>query len=144
MIPFSSRPLGLSFEARVEQWRLAETEAAYATGFVPNTVFFLVDGPGRILGALSYRPRLNERLRLNGGHLGYGIRPSERRRGIGQFVLNQAATTLPCPEGPAFLVTCDEDNLASRRTIEACGGVLIDQPVVEGVATRRYTVTVSR
>jgi predicted acetyltransferase len=138
IIPFSSRFQGLSFGERVAQWRLAETDAAYETGFVPSTLFFLVDGRAQILGALSYRPRLNDRLRLNGGHLGYGIRPSRRRQGLGRWLLGYAVANLPCLDAPGFLVTCDEDNLASGRTIEACGGILEDRLRFEGVWTRRY------
>ncbi|HTH13487.1 MAG TPA: GNAT family N-acetyltransferase [Spirochaetia bacterium] len=143
MIPVSSRPLNLAFEDRLAQWRLAETDEAFTVGFVPNTVFFLADETGLLLGALSYRPRLNDRLRLNGGHLGFGIRPGHRRRGLGHWLLAHAVATLPCLDAPGFLVTCDEDNLASQRTIESCGGVLEDRFPFEAGWTRRYRLATS-
>jgi predicted acetyltransferase len=94
-------------------------------GFVPSTTFWLVDGP-EYLGRIQVRHELTQWLRDVGGHIGYDVRVSARRRGYATLMLREV---LPYARGigidPA-LVTCDEDNIGSRKVIEACGGVLED------------------
>jgi predicted acetyltransferase len=88
--------------------------------FVPNT--FLVGVVGNtIIGRVSIRHELNEFLLQYGGHVGYGVVSSQRNRGYATQMLR---LTLPIAAqlGIArILVTCDEDNLASRRVIEKNG-----------------------
>jgi predicted acetyltransferase len=76
---------------------------------------------GRILGAIALRHHYDG-LR---GHIGYGVRPSARRRGVAAWALT---TMLDEARGvlglDRVLVVCAVDNLASARTIERCGGVL--------------------
>jgi predicted acetyltransferase len=95
-------------------------------GKVPETKLWWVDGD-EYLGGLSIRHELTAPLRELGGHIGYVVRPSARRRGHATAML---AAALPVAQdlgiGPALL-TCDVDNLASRRVIESNGGVLEDQ-----------------
>jgi predicted acetyltransferase len=92
-------------------------------GYVPQTTLWWVDGD-TYLGGLAIRHRLTPALREVGGHIGYDVRPSARRRGHATTMLRAA---LPIALGlgvdPA-LITCDETNLASRTVIERCGGVL--------------------
>ena len=60
-----------------------------------------------------------------GGHIGYGVRPSERRKGIASAALGEVLTYAGDPVGlSGVLITCDETNAGSRRAIEACGGLL--------------------
>lgn len=109
--------------------------------FVPNT--FLVGVVGnRIIGRVSIRHELNEFLLKYGGHVGYGVVPSQRNRGYATRMLK---LTLPMAArlGIArLLVTCDEDNLASRRVIEKTGGRL--ENILTGpdtdVRKRRYWI----
>lgn len=80
--------------------------------------------------------RLNDLLLDVGGHIGYDVRPSARRRGHATAMLRGA---LPWANGLGIdrvLVTCDDDNVGSIRVIEAAGGELED--VRE--AKRRYWV----
>jgi predicted acetyltransferase len=90
---------------------------------VPQTNLWLTDGD-EFLGQLSIRHALNRRLRYKGGHIGYSVRPSRRRRGYATLMLR---LSLPVANGfgidPA-LITCDDTNVASRRVIEANGGSL--------------------
>ena len=90
---------------------------------VPQTNLWLTDGD-EFLGQLSIRHALNRRLRYKGGHIGYSVRPSRRRRGYATLMLR---LSLPVANGfgidPA-LITCDDTNVASRRVIEANGGIL--------------------
>jgi predicted acetyltransferase len=108
--------------------RLAEAREGRikAEGVVPATDFWLVEGI-EFLGQVSIRHTLNPQIERIGGHIGYAIRPSARRRGYGRLILR-----LALPEAfrlginPA-LVTCDATNVASRKIIEANGGWLQDQ-----------------
>ena len=103
--------------------RLPETPRP--PGFVPYTVLWIVEDE-EYVGRVSVRHELTDQLLTWGGHIGYGVRPSARRRGAATFAL---AAVLPrCADlgiDPA-LVTCDVDNEPSRRTIERNGGVYED------------------
>lgn len=108
-------------------------------GFVSSTSRWVAED-GRLVGFLSIRHELNDVLREVGGHIGYAIRPSERRKGYAT-----AATALALEECrrrgiDRVLVTCDDTNLASAKVIERSGGVLED---IRGIK-RRYWIDLSR
>jgi predicted acetyltransferase len=110
-------------------------------GWVPDSVFWLVHG-NTFIGRVNLRHRLTAQLRRRGGHIGYEIRPSMRRRGYGTQAL---ALTLPCARAIGLrrvLLTCDEDNVASRRVIEVNGGLLEGISQVRGWPKRvcRYWI----
>ncbi len=113
-------------------------ETARPIDHVPCTFFWLVDGddPGTYLGSLSIRHRLTPFLLEVGGHIGYSVRPSARRRGVATAALRGALPEAAALGIEKVLVTCDDDNIGSARVIEANGGVLED---VRGVK-RRYWV----
>ena len=93
------------------------------------------------LGAITLRHALSEILLRGAGHIGYGIRPSARRRGLATWAL---AAVLPEARALGLdrvLVACDVGNVASARTIEKCGGLLEDVRDTELGRTRRYWIT---
>ena len=97
-------------------------------GDVRNSTFFLVHGE-RVVGHSALRHQLNPALELEGGHIGYTIRPAARRRGYGTLIL---ALTLERARSLGLeraLLTCDTDNTASARIIETNGGRLSGQAV---------------
>jgi predicted acetyltransferase len=106
--------------------READPDHPVPPDVVHHTVLWFVDGD-HWLGRLSIRHHLTPALLEVGGHIGYVVRPSARRQGHATKMLAQS---LPVAAGlgidPA-LVTCDDDNLASRKVIEACGGELEDE-----------------
>ncbi|QLQ15110.1 MAG: GNAT family N-acetyltransferase [Micropruina sp.] len=116
-------------------------------GRVPATTLWVVEGE-EYLGAVNLRHRLNEFLARIGGHIGYGIRPSARRRGLATFALRGALARAANLGIERALVTCDVGNEGSWRTIERCGGVLesVIEPDAEALARgfdqpkRRYWV----
>jgi predicted acetyltransferase len=90
------------------------------------TNLWWVDGE-EYVGRMSIRHELNDWLRELGGHIGYDVRRSRRGEGHATAML---AAALPIAHDlgvdPALL-TCDDDNVASRIVIERNGGVLEDQ-----------------
>lgn len=108
---------------------------------LPFSVHWLVEGE-EFIGEAHVRHRLNEYLIKEGGHVGYGIRPTRRRRGYGRLILALALEECRRLEICRVLVTCLEDNIASARIIEANGGKLenvIDDPAGRG-PLRRYWI----
>jgi predicted acetyltransferase len=98
---------------------------------VPVTELWFVEGTD-YLGTVLIRHRLTPALELAGGHIGYHVVPGHRRRGHATQMLAQ--TKLVCLELglSEILVTCAEDNLGSRRVIEANGGAL--DRIIDGEA----------
>lgn len=88
---------------------------------VPETIFWLVDG-GEYIGRLELRHKLNDHLLEIGGHIGYSIRPSLRRKGYGTKILELALHKAHEAGLDRVLLTCDPDNIASRKIIETNGG----------------------
>lgn len=93
-----------------------------------------------IVGRVHMRHRLNDDLRTEGGHVGFGVLPAHRGRGFATRILELALAHLAELGVDDVLVTCADGNLASRKVIERCGGELEDLvPRHGGGLTRRYT-----
>ena len=108
----------------IEHTRLYTDEATVPEGKVPATQFVCIRvTDGRIVGMIQVRRRLNDYLRNFGGHIGYSVRPDERRKGYASWMLSQV---LPyCRElgMERVMISCLVENEASRRTILRNGGV---------------------
>jgi predicted acetyltransferase len=122
-----------------EEQRLGLDPSTYRVRGVQLGAF--VDGV--LVGRASLRFELNEFFAERGGHVGYGVAPTQRRKGYATEILRQALIVLRAEGVERVLVTCSDDNVASARTIERNGGVL--ESVVpledEDVALRRYWIT---
>jgi predicted acetyltransferase len=115
------------FERYVAALRaLALPETPRPDGWVPATELWYVDG-AEWLGHLSVRHRLTPQLTEVGGHIGYIVRPSARRCGHATAMLREGLRIARGLGIESALLTCDDDNVASRRVIEKAGGVLEDQ-----------------
>ena len=119
----------LRFNENPEQWladvRAYTDPATLPEGKVIATQFLSVrKSDGRLVGMIQVRHYFNEYLEKYGGHIGYSIRPDERRKGYGTEQLRLALTF--CKEElelDRVLITCKSGNEGSRRTILSCGGV---------------------
>lgn len=113
-------------------------------GRVPDTTRFCLDlDRNRLVGAVNIRHYLNEGLLQTGGHIGDGIRPGERRKGYGTAMLGLALEECRRLGITRVLVTCDVDNIGSRKCIERNGGVLENEVEEDGSMTRRYWIALS-
>ena len=106
----------------LEMVRLYEDPAAVPEGKVPATELLCVRG-GQILGMLQIRHRLNAYLEQYAGHIGYSVRPSERRKGVAKRMLALALPFCRQLGLQRVMIACQPWNEGSRRTILANGGV---------------------
>ena len=109
---------------------------------VPMSTFWLIDEARGLVGLSRIRHRLTPTLRLEGGHIGFLVRPSARRMGFGCQLL---AASLPRARDLGIarvLLTCDADNFGSSRIIEKNGGQLEIEAVSteSGKLIRRYWI----
>lgn len=78
----------------------------------------------KLVGMVDIRHALNDFLRGYGGHIGYGVRPSERGKGYAGEMLREALAHCKALGLPKVMLACHRENGASAKTIERCGGVL--------------------
>lgn len=95
-------------------------------GWVPMTTLWWVEGD-EFLGRIGIRHRLTSLLVAAGGHVGYDVRPSARRRGHATAMLRASLPVMRELGIESALLTCDRANVASRKVIEANGGVYEDE-----------------
>lgn len=112
--------------------------------WVPCTQYVaLRENDGRIVGMIQLRHRFNDFLREYAGHVGYSVRPDERRKGYATWMLQALMSVARARGMDRLLVTCDADNEASRCTITGCGGVFERTAFEPGdqVTVERYWIT---
>lgn len=109
---------------------------------VPSTTYFAIrEKDGRLVGVIDLRHHINHPiLGTWGGHCGYSVRPSERGNGYAKEMLRLNIKNAYEKGIQKILVTCDEKNIASERTIIANGGVFEKNVEVEGCIIKRYWI----
>lgn len=94
-------------------------------GKVPDLTYFYVrEEDDRIVGMINIRLGLNDFLRNEAGHIGYSVRPTERRKHYGTEMLKCGLEVCSRIGIENVIVSCDKDNPASAGVIKNCGGVL--------------------
>ena len=93
------------------------------------------------MGAVNIRHSLNDYLLQYGGHIGDGIRPSERRKGYATGMIGLALEECRRLGIRKVLMVCDKDNIGSARSILKNGGVLENEVEEEGKLKQRYWIT---
>lgn len=115
-----------------------------ADHFVTDSTFFCLDEDSDMaVGAVNIRHYLNESLLADGGHIGDGVRPSMRRKGIATKMIALALEECQKLGIYKVLMVCDKKNIGSAKSIMNNGGVLEDEPVVDGVTVQRYWIDLS-
>jgi predicted acetyltransferase len=111
-------------------------------GFVPATTFWLIRDNRVVLGESRLRHYLKPPLEEFGGHIGYFIRPSQRRKGYGTLILALTLDKVHAMGIQRARVTCDTDNIGSARVIERNGGILSGHGVspINGKQTSQYWI----
>ena len=141
-VPF---PLSFPFEdfdALLASLRDYANGVGLKEGFVPHSTYWLVRGGKEIVGVSNLRHRLNEKLAREGGHIGYGIRPSARRKGCGREILRQTLERARAIGIDRVLVTCGKGNTGSVRIIVGNGGVFESEAfsAERGEVVQRYWI----
>jgi predicted acetyltransferase len=138
--PQDNSALGRQLTGFADQWHTPEgferflatlrqegdTSVPPPPGWVHSSTYWWADGP-EFLGCIRIRHALTPALLDNGGHIGYDVAPKVRRRGHGAAMLRAALPIAARLGIERALLTCDADNIGSRKVIEANGGVLEDE-----------------
>lgn len=92
---------------------------------VPATTYFTIrQADNKIVGTIQLRHELNDDLRKHGGHIGYGVRPSERNKGYGTKQLSLVLEKAKELHIPRIMISCDKTNLGSAKVAINNGGKL--------------------
>lgn len=122
------------FEAYVS--KLRRYEFVPHENFVKGVTFWAILN-GDVVGRLGLRLELTEDLKKFGGHIGYIVKPSFRRKGIASKMLDLALQTEYAKNIGKLLLTCDLDNEASEKTILKNGGVFHDVVELENRSDKK-------
>lgn len=132
LIPFVLRFPTDDFPAFLERLRLCALGSEVAQGYAPHETFWLVEDGVRVIGVSNLRLELNDNLRKDGGHIGYGIRPSARRRGHATFILKETLLKAKARGITRALVTAEKGNTGSIKTILKNGGIWDSEELLPG------------
>ena len=136
------RFLSENFPAFVYRSLQQKDRSKLVSGRVPNADFWLID-KGEFVGRLNLRYELDSDLLKFGGHIGYEVRPSRRKQGYGTQMLHLGLEIAKAAGIYKVLVTCDENNIGSKKIIEHNGGQLENAVHIDGSAIKklRYWIT---
>lgn len=117
---------GWTFEDALERClQMEEKDYALKQGRCPGKTFLLIrENDNRLVGTINVRRDLNEAMLRFGGHIGYGIRPSERGKGYARVMLYMGLREALGLGLSSVMIGCSASNIPSDRTIRALGGVL--------------------
>ena len=133
---------GYTFEEALERCLNMENEE-YSKKFerCPARTFLLIrESDNKIVGSINIRWNLNEKMLQFGGHIGYGIRPTERRKGYNKINLYLGLMEAKKLGLDQVMLSCEVSNLGSAKTMQALGGKLERTEVdpSDGILTSVY------
>lgn len=111
--------------------------------FSSTTSYFVTDENGRLIGAASLRHYLTAEGYRTWGHVGYGVRPGERRKGYATCILKMVLAEAKEKKIQRVLLGCHSSNIGSAGVIENCGGILeniVADPGDTNETIRRYWI----
>ena len=109
---------------------------------VKCTLYFLIDNEEKIVGAIHIRHELNDDLKRNGGNIGYGIRPNERRKWYATIWLRLALEKCKELWMDKVLINCRKDNIWSSKTIIKNWWIRDSEYEFEGKIKERYRISI--
>lgn len=117
-----------------------------APGLVPSSVFWTIKDGATLVGEIRLRHELSPNLEHHGGHIGYQIRPSQRRNGYGTRQLALCLDEARKLGLNRVMITCDVDNIGSAKIIEHNGGILASQGISDftGEMISRYWIDLAQ
>ncbi len=142
IVPYSARLVDMDYKSWLEYTFKIESKDTCPSHLVPAHTYFLVLENKRIIGSVNIRHYLNDYLLNFGGHIGYGIRPSERKKGYASLMLSLA---LPIAKELGInkaLITCNKNNKGSAKTIINNGGILENEVMEDTEITQRYWISI--
>ncbi len=133
---------GYTFEEALERClKMEDEEYAKSVGRCQGKTFLLIrENDNKIVGTINVRWNLNEAMLRFGGHIGYGIRPTERRKGYNKINLYLGMLEAKKVGLEKVMLDCDVNNLGSDKTLKALGGKLERTEVdsSDGILTNVY------
>lgn len=110
---------------------------------VPSMIYIAVrETDNRIVGIIDLRYHINTPILSTwGGHMGYYVRPNERKKGYAKEMVRQNLQNCKALNIKKVMITCDANNSASERTILSNGGVFEKNVEVDGCIIKRYWIT---
>jgi len=123
MIPWVISKDPSDFHEMVQFLLGAESGDNLPNGWIPSSTYWLVDEEQKVIGAVNIRHWLTDNLLKAGGHIGYGICPSERRKGYATKLLELSLEKAKELGIEKILVACDKGNIGSEKTIRNNGGI---------------------
>ncbi len=112
------------YDEWLEKVQLAHVKETSVSGVAATTYFTMRRSDNRIIGSIQLRHELNKEFRKRGGHIGYGIRPTERGRGYGTIQLALVLEKAKALNIPKVMISCDKDNISSATVAIKNGAVL--------------------
>ena len=130
-----------SIEIWFEELKKRSCEDTVPEGLVPSSTYLGVrEKDNYIVGMIDIRHYLNEYLTQVGGHIGYGVRKTERNKGYAKQMLKLALEKCKELKIKRVLITCDEDNIASEKVILSANAKLEDIRNVDGENKKRFWI----
>lgn len=137
---------GYTFEQALERClNMQYKEYANKLGRCPSKTFLLIrKNDNRIVGTINVRWNLTDKMKQFGGNIGYGIRPTERRKGYNKINLYLGLIEAKKIGLDKVMLDCDVKNLGSSKTMEALGGKLerTETDPYDGILTSVYWINV--
>lgn len=130
---------GYTFEEALERCLNMEIKG-FSKRCQSKTFLLIRENDNKIVGSINVRWNLNEEMLKFGGHIGYGIRPTERRKGYNKINLYLGMIEAKKLGLEKVMLDCDVDNIASDKTLKALGGKLERTEVdpYDGILTNVY------
>lgn len=129
------------FEEFVQRKIDKETGIGLPEGYSPATTFWAVNENDKYIGRITLRHSLTETLNLSGGHIGYDVRPSERRKGYASEMLKLCLIEAKKLGLDKVLLTTYDYHVASRKVMESAGAVFQDAIPYKDKTNVRYWIT---